>query len=326
MSTTLDGSVGVGVQTVYGTAVTPTRWYPVQSASVEPEFIETTDTAIMGGGFGSRKSARKRTGQSASGSLSMEVLNKKMALLLQHVTGTAPAPVTTGDGFTYTMPFTRNFGKHLTVQLGVPDNLDEQPLTMVGGKIMTATFACERDGNLMMDLDLDGRQVVDDIALAAPSYTPALVPFDFSQMSVKIGTYGEEAVVDGIAGISTTFERPLKVDSRYAGSAGLKSEPSMNGRPSMAGTLDVDFLDKTVFLDRYLEGTAFSLVWEFLGTSGTGYQETWRLTLPHCEFDSSVPGLEGEDQVAHSMDFVALRDDENGRAMATLTYISTDTA
>lgn len=326
MSTALDGSLGIGEQVAYDASVTPTRWYPIQSAQLDPEFIETADTSIMGGGFGPRQSARKRVGYGASGSVSMEVLNRKMALLLGHVTGTTPSPVAAGSGYSYALPFTRNFGKFLTVQAGVPDNSDEQPLTMIGGKVLTATFSAEMDGNLMLELGLDGREVVDSVGLAAPTYMAGLQPYDWAQMSVRIGDYASEAEVDGITGVSVTLDRPLKTDSRYAGSAGRKSEPSMNGRPTVTGTLDVDFLNKADFLDRYLDGTPFSLVWEFLGAAGTDYTETFRLALPHCEFDSSAPGLSGEDQVAHSMDFTAYRDDVNSRGLATLTYVSADSS
>lgn len=324
MSTALDGSLGIGVQSAYDTSVTPTRWYPILSSQLDPEFIETADRAIMGGGFGSRKSARKRVGYGAAGSVSMEVLNQKMALLLGHVTGTAAAGVATGSGYTYTMPFTRNFGKFLTIQEGVPDESATQPLTMVGGKIVTATFSCEMDGTLEMDLALDGRSVVDDVALASATYTAGLVPFDWSQSSVKIGTYASEVELDGITSVEVALERPLKTDGRYAGSNGYKSEPSMNGRPTVTGSLEVDFRTKADFLDRYLDNTEFSLVWEFIGTAGTGYSETFRITLPSCKFDTSAPGLEGEEEVSHTMDFTAMRDDVNGRAIATVTYISAD--
>lgn len=318
MPTALDGSLGIGVQTAYQTSVAPTRWYPVQSSQLDPEFLQTSDTAIMGGGFGSRQTARKRVGYGATGAVSLEVLNKSMALLLAHVTGTTASPTGVGP-YTYTLPFTRNFGKNLTVQEGVPDNAATRPLTMVGGKVLTATFACEMDGNLMLDLDLDGREVVDSVAYATPTYVAGLVPFDWSQMSVKIGTFGSETVVDGISGISCAFDRPLKTDSRYAGSGGRKSEPSMNGRPTVTGTLDVDFLDKASFLDRYLTDAAFSMVWEFV--SGT---DVFRIRLPHCEFDSSAPGLAGEEEVSHSMDFMAMRDDVNNRGLATIEYVTGD--
>lgn len=324
MSTALDGSLGIGVQGSYSGSATPSRWYPVLSSQLDPEYVETADRSIMGGGFGSRKSARKRVGYGATGSVSMEVLNQKMALLLGHVTGTAATGSATGSGYTYSMPFTRNFGKYLTVQEGVPDESATQPLTMVGGKVVSATFKCEMDGTLEMDLDLDGRAVVDDVSLAAATYTAGLVPFDWSQMNVKIGTYGAEVVLDAITSVEVALERPLKTDGRYAGSAGYKSEPSMNGRPTVTGSLDVDFRTKADFLDRYLDNTEFSLIWEFIGTAGTGYAETFRIALPSCKFDNSAPGLEGEEEVSHSMDFTAMRDDVNGRAIATVTYISAD--
>lgn len=323
--TALDGSFGIAPQTVYGTVVAPTRWYPAQSVDLQPEFINTEDTAIMGGGFGRRASARNRVGYGASGSVEMEVLNKKMALLLEHITGTVVAGSATGSGYTYTMPFTRNTGLFLTCQEGLPDATDtEQPYTMVGGKVTSAEFSCAKDENLSLSLDLDGRQVVDSVSLTSPSYTAALQPFNWAQCAVKIGTYGSEAAVDGVEGMSVTLERSLKTDTRYANGAGLKSEPRMNGRPTVSGTISTDFLSKSDFVTKFMNKTNFSLVWEFVGAAGTGYSETFRITLPWCELDGALPPLDGEDYVSADLPFTAMRDDTNGRDIATITYITAD--
>lgn len=323
--TALDGSFGIGVQTLYNTAVAPSRWYPAQKCDLKPEFINTEDTAIMGGGFGKRASARNRVGYGGSGSVEMEVLNKKMALLLEHITGTVVAGSATGSGYTYTMPFTRNTGLFLTAQEGLPDGTDtEQPYTMVGAKVTSAEFSCEKDGNLNLSLDLDGRQVVDTASLTTPSYTAALQPFNWAQCAVKIGTYGSEAAVDGVEGMSVTFERSLKTDTRYANGAGLKSEPRMNGRPEVSGSISADFLAKTDFVDKFMAQTAFSLVWEFVGAAGSGYSETFRITLPYVKLDGDLPSLDGEDYVSGDLPFTAYRDDINGRALATVTYITAD--
>lgn len=325
--TGLDGSFGIGVQTLYDTAVAPSRWYPVQSVDLQPEFINTEDTALMGGGFGRRASARNRVGYGGTGSVEMEVLNKKMALLLEHITGTVVAGSATGSGYTYTMPVTRNTGLFLTAQEGIPDEADAgQPYTMIGAKITSAEFSCAADETLKLALELDGREVVDTASLTAPSYTAALQPFNFAQMAVKIGTYGSEAAVDGVTGMSVTIDRPVKTDTRYANGAGRKSQPRMNGRPTVSGTISTDFLDKADFTDAFMDGTNFSLVWEFVGAAGTGYSETFRITLPWVELDGALPPLDGEDYVSAELPFVALRDDVNGRALATITYITADSA
>lgn len=325
--TALDGSFGIGVQSAYDTAVTPTRWYPVQSVDLQPEFINTEDEALMGGGFGRRASARTRVGYGATGSVEMEVLNKKMALLLEHITGTVVAGSAVGSGYSYVMPFTRNTGLYLTCQEGLPDDDDtEQPYTMVGGKVTAATFAASKDEKLTVALDLDGREVVDTEALAAPSFTAGLQPFNWAQCSVKIGAFGSEVIVDGIEGMSVSFDRPVKTDTRYAGSAGRKSQPRMNGRPTVSGTISTDFLDKADFLDVFMAGDNFSLIWEFIGATGTGYSETFRIALPWVELDGALPSLDGEDYVSVELPFTALRDDTAGRAIATVTYITADSA
>src|SRR5687768_14484042 len=132
--TALDGSLGIGVETVYGTAVTPTRFYPVTSGSWELNPIELDDSSIMGGGFGARGSAHVRTGSAPSGTLEMEVLTSKMGLLLEHVTGTVDTPAATGSGYTYEMALARNTGRYLTVQTGLPDESTNRPLTAKGVK------------------------------------------------------------------------------------------------------------------------------------------------------------------------------------------------
>lgn len=321
--TALDGSLGIGVETVYGTAVTPTRFYPVQAAPWELNPIERDSTAIMGGGFGSRGSGHVRTGTAPGGSIEMEVYTSKMALLLQQVTGTVAAPVATGSGFTYAMPFTRNTGRYMTVQTGLPDESTTQYLHAAGVKVLSAGFSCEIDGALMMSLDLDAKSLVDSITPTTPTYATSQVPFHWDQASLSIGTFGSEALVDGVKSVSVDLERPLFTDNRYING---KSEPRLNGQPTATGTLEVDFLDKAEFFDRFFDGTPFSLVWEFLATAGTGYVETFRIALPKCYFTGEIPALEGEEQLSMSMPFTAYRDDTASREMATVTYISADAA
>lgn len=319
----LEGSLGIGVQTVYETAVVPSRFYPVQAASWELNPIERDSTAIMGGGFGARSSGHVRTGTAPAGAVEMEVYTSKMALLLQQVTGTVAAPVATGTGgFTYTMPLARNTGRFFTAETYLPDG--DATLTATGAKVTGAGFSCAIDDALMMSLDLDARSLASATGVVtAASYPVGQVPFHWGQGSLKIGAFGAETAVAGVKSVSVDFDRPLFTDNRYMNG---KTEPRLNGEPTVSGTLDVDFLVKADFFDRFFTGSAFSLVWEFLATAGTGYVETFRIALPRCFFTGEIPALEGEDIMGMSMPFVALRDDVNGRAMGTVTYISTDAA
>lgn len=318
----LGGSFGIGVESTYGTAVTPTRWYEVESVSLKRNKRTLQGGGLSGGNFLDRGGRRVQPARDANGSVNLEVTSSKFGLLLAHITGTTATPSATGSGYTQTYPLADNIGKFLTAQVGIPDlGGTARPYTFLGSKITKASFSGDMTGQLMCALDIDSRDVSEVPSLTTPSYTTGLRTFDGSQMGVKIGTFGSESAVQGVKSVSVDIDRPQQVERFYANNAGLKSEPVQNGKTKITGSLSVDYITKADFADRFAADTTFSLVWEYIGLAGTGYAETFRITLPQCYLDGETPTLDNEDVVNMTMPFSATYDGTN---LPTITYIAAD--
>ncbi len=176
----------------------------------------------------------------------------------------------------------------------------------------------------MSKLDFDSRQVVESQTLVAPSYPSGVANWNFTHMALKLGTYGAEASVSGVTKVTVNLKRGMKTDRQYAGAAGLKAEPITNDFFEVSGTIEADYLDKSVFADRFAGNTSTSMVWEFVGPQISGaYYETFRVTVPMIFLDGDTPVVSGPDVVSGSFPFVGRWDGTN--AVATIAYISTDT-
>ena len=323
----LAGSLGLKAEATYGTGVTPDRFLEVNSVSLKKDKNVAQGGGLRAGTFFQPGSRRVVTTSGASGSIELEVVNKQMGLLLQAQMGTTVTPVVQGATSAYlqTHTFADTLGKSFTAQVGVPDLTGTvRPYTYSGCKVMGAEFSCGVNDILTATFDVDAQSVTDATGLAAPSYLTGLSPFHFGQMAVKVGTFGSEASVSGVSKVSVKIERNQKADRFYAGANGLKAEPVVAGWQAITGTIDTDFVDKTVFADRFASDSSFSLVWEFVGaTIASTFKETFRITLPSCFLDSDTPTLDGPDVVSPSFGFTYQYDGTN---LPKIEYMSAEVA
>lgn len=323
----LGSSLGFAPETTYGTYVAPTRFHQFNKGE-----IKKVKGIVQGGGLAAGRlvqagSQRVQATEQASGSYEIEVAYTKMGLLLQHIMGGSAAPVQQAASTAYLQTHTLadNIGKMLSGQVNVPQrNGTAQPKTGKGGKITSAEFTCKVNELLMMALEVDYQKYSEVESLSAPSYTIAS-PFHFGQMAVKLGTYGSEASVSGVKGISVKFERGQDDDGFYAGAAGLKAEPVMNDWMKISGSVEVDNVNKADWADRFNADSSTALVLEFLGPIiASTYNYAFRIKLPMIFLDDDgSTSVDGPDVISGTFPFSYQFDLTNQPA---IEYMSTDTA
>jgi hypothetical protein len=323
----LAASLGFVAESTYGTYLTPTRW--VESSAPE---LKKVKNIVQGGAMAAGRlvrpgAMRNVTSKAGGGTIAMEVYSKRMGLLLQTLMGTTVTPVQQGATTAYLQTHTLAdpFGKMLTIQAGVPDLAGTvRPYTFLGSKITAMEFACGIDENLTVSIEVDARDVTEAETLAAPSYATGVNVFHFAQSAIKLGTYNSEATVDGIRKMTLRIARPSRTDRFYHGNAGLKSQPIINDYAQISGTIEADFLDKTVYADRFAADTSTAVDWVFTGPVIEGANtELFRIRVPQIFFDGDTPTVNGPDVVSGAFPFVASYDGTN--AAATILYQSTDT-
>ncbi len=321
----LGASLGVKAESAYGTYAAPDRFLS-GFGNVKHEQTAVELTGVQAGRIAPLDEIV--TDYGGTGRLEVDVLTTKFGLLLQHLFGTTVTPAQQAATAAYLQSHTwgDNFGKSLTMQVGIPNTAGTVlPYTGVGGKITQAEFSCGIGEYLKASFDLDFQKVVDTESLASPSYPTGQTGFPFTQMALKLGTYDSEAAVSGVKGVTLTIARPMDGERKYAGNLGLKSEPIPNGFVEVTGSVEVDVVTQADFLDRFVDHSSTSMVWEFVGaTIASTYKNTIRFRLPKVYFSGDIPEVTGPEVQSVSVPFKAFYDSTNG--LVSAQYMSTDTA
>ncbi len=328
----LAGSFGVKTESTYGTfGGAPDRHWEVDAAPIKLNKSTSMSKGLAAGRTIQLASRRQVVTRSGAGSVSMDVVNKTMGLLINNLFGGTVTPVQQAatDAYLQTHNLgatTDNYGKSFSAQAGIPDALGTvRPYTYLGCKATKAEFSCGAEEYLKLSVDLDVRDVVETEVLAAPSYIAPTRPFHWADGSVKIADLGgSPAAVTGVRKMSLSIERKMDTGRFYYGAGGLKDQPILNDFTSITGSLDVDYINKTHFADRFASDSAFALEWEFVGPEiEPGYDFTIRFTMPACFFDDESPTLTGPDLIKPAMKFVVLNDGTN--PPLKIEILSTDT-
>lgn len=329
----LGAYVGLKAETVFGTYVAPDRFH---EPSGEVSWGKVKNV-YQGGGVASGRMVQPGTRRvvvtkGAGGSLPMEVANTKMGVILQHIFGSTPTPTVqnTSTGYLQAHTLADNYGKSLCGQVGIPDRAGTvRPYSFLGGKITSAEFSCTVNEPLTVTLEMDYRDVTEAQAAVTPSYTTGQIPFHWGHLTAKLGTFGSEASVSGVRGFTFRVERPMDLEGFYAGNAGLKDQPVMNDFVVVSGSVDVDYVTKADFADRFASDTATSMRMRFedtatsLGGTPTIYP-LFELGASQVFFDEGTPKVSGPGIITTSYSFKGQNDLTN--AAAFCNYISTDSA
>lgn len=322
----LAASLGFSAESTYGTYVAPTRWLESSAPALRKVKNTVQGGAMAAGRYARPATQRNVTSKAGGGTIPMEVYSTKMGLLFNALMGGTVTPVQQAATTAYlqTHPVGDPFGKMLTIQSGVPDLAGTvRPYTFLGSKILAMEFTCGIDENLTVSIEVDARDVDEAQTLAAPSYATGVNVFHFAQSTLKLGTFGAEASVDGVRKMTVRLSRPQRVDRFYAGNAGLKAQPVINDWIEVSGTIEADYMDKTVFADRFAADSSTALVWEFVGPLiASTFFETFRIKIPKIFLDGDTPSPDGPDVVTGSFPFVGLYDLTN--SVASIEYMSTD--
>ena len=319
----LGAQLGIAAESSYGTFVAPTKFIEFTKESLVLKKTTAQSAGIAAGRLMPLSARRVLTRKEASGSFDIEVTNKSMGLILQSLMGTTVTPVQQGATAAYLQTHTLASvaGKSLTIQKGVPLTTGTvTDKTFIGCKLTSGEFSCEVGGMLMGTFEVDGKDCDEAQTLATASY-PSMSPFHFGQLTVKAGTFGSEAALDGIRKVSCKIERPQDVERFYAGQAGLKKEPIENDQVRITGTLDSDYVATTLD-DLHTSDAATSLVLEWVGPIiASTFAETFRITLPAIRLDEGPPVVDGFGVVKPTFNYTGLYDGTN---LPKIEYMATD--
>lgn len=290
-------ALGIGAESTYGTAVTPTAWFPILDESVEfnPEDI-VSEGMRYGSGYFMEAARRIRSHRAGSGGFSVELQKSGMSLLFQHMLG-AVAADTPASGDT-TWSIASLLEESLTVQKRFYDEAlaHVNTFTAKGGKITSWDLNLERGSIPRVNLGFDFLDIVDDVSGTTPSYSAASL-WTPNDTSLEV----DSAAVGGILSLSLQAGSPRETRRYVSGAAASVA----NGYRTITGTLRYDFA-ATTFWDLFDADTLSDWDLIFSATSGD-----LTISLQDVHLTGEAPKAGGAGPIEQSVSFEVLYDGSN---------------
>lgn len=321
----LDGYIGAGVETTYGTPVVPNRFFEFETEGLnfDPNYVQSQQ--IRKGRFVAPSSRRRQTIRAANGPVTMEVPTKGFGPLLNLLHGDTVVPVETpasSGAYKQTHPWGRTApdGKSSTIVVGKqPTEAAAEAHTFPGSKITSASFSCSREDFLKATLAFDCRDFRDDIAAPTVSYASNVDGFVYTGGSLLVD--GTE--VEVVSEWTLNLPLPMKTDRYGLSTSGLKREPKINAYATGDGTIASEWTN-TRLTDLFQSGAIVSMVANFQALtpiSGVIYPR-FKVTVPSIGINGETPNIDGPDVLDQSIPFAIL--DNGTDAPATIEYTSVD--
>lgn len=306
----MDHQLGFADETVYGTAVTVSRFFEYDSESIEESEGRTEgDPLRVGSGF-VRSDRFTPYFEGASGSVDLAVLTKGFGYLLKHmIGGTATSGPAETVVYTHTGTEADLYGKSFTMQMNRPFHPSgtNQPFTYSGGKITEWSLSNDVDSNLMLSLSCDFAKVATATALASASYPTAMDNLTWAGGVVTIGGSAYD-----LTEFSLNVNNGMNTDRRQIRGNTDKKEPTA-GRREATFAVKADFESLTQRNRAHATTRAAALA-EIVGTwtgptlLGTTLYPEFKVTLPACRFDEWKGSTAGPDAIEQDLSGVVRYD------------------
>lgn len=324
----IGGQFSCGEESTFGTAASMGRHLRLLSYEIVPEKEVQSVWGVAAGRAAPIDEVV--TKQWGTVKVTLQANKRGLGMLLRQIFGGTVAPVQQAATTAYLQALTvaDPRGRMLSMQGGFPNTAGTvSGFTALGAKCTKFSIKCSQGEIAVIEMEFDAREVSEVPSLTTWADTSQSSPFSWKDLTVKLhSTFGSEATVQGVRGITLDLERPTDLDgSFYAGNATRRSEPNWNDHFVVSGSIDIDFVTKADFVDRMTAHTSTALNIEFVGDIiATIYPETLTFRVPKAKF--GVFGLSVPDNgvLKASVPFNGLLDTTNGLALCN--YISLDTA
>lgn len=334
MSTTQDASLGLAVESTYGTSVTPTRWLEYLDESLDYRKNLKQGLGLRVGARVARSARRVPVTADGGGDITVEACSKGMGLLWQACLGTGVSTLVSGT--TYQQLFTlADWPASLTIQKGLPQasGAAVDAYTFVGAMVDSWEFDALNADIAKLKVTLDAKDVATATAYAAPSYAVAPSLFHFANGSIFTGaltaptatTLASAATpLASVRGATIKVDNRPKIDRYNLGNAGRKSKPT-EGLRQITGKLDVEY-DSTLFRDAVINETPMTLVLTYTGAALSTGVETLQVVVPEIKFTTQLPMTNGTDLILQSMAFDGLDNLTGGQQPVYVVCRTSDAA
>ena len=291
MTTPQDCSVGFGVESTYGTGVTPTRWLEFIDESLTFAKNVKQSPALRVGSRVARSGRRVVASAEGSGDLTVEAASKGLGLLWQLAVGSGTSTLVSAG--LYQQVFTlADVPASATIQKGIPRaDGTVDAYTFLGCMVESLTIDCPNADIVKVKTSWNAKDVTTATAYTAPSYPTAPALFTFAHGAIYSGTLtaptttalgSATTAVAGIRSGSVTLKHNLATDRYNCGGGGRKEKP-IPGLREISGSLVAEY-SGTTFRDAILADTSLTIVKTF--TSGS---DVLQIIIPDVRLEGDLP-------------------------------------
>lgn len=280
--------LGVGVQTVFGTAVAASKWLELNSDSLKYKKGKAQKPSLRGLSANRVVDMKKNV----EGGIGIQLPFSGAEVLLKHAFG---AVNTSGAG-----PYTHTFSLAQALLVGLTLEVNRDSAAIGGSSsfrydgchVSKWTLKQEVEDFLMLELDIVGREQT-LIAVSTPTFATfdGISWGDFTSCTIN-------SVATEIMGFEITGDNALASDRYKLGSL-TRIGSGKSGPRQITGTITAEF-DALTLHALYLSQATFPIV--FLYTSGA---KTLTITLPACRFEGDDPTVENSGPLKLTLPFRA---------------------
>ena len=308
MTTPQDCSIGLAVESTYGTGVTPTRWFEFVDESFNYSKNIKQGAGLRVGSRVARSSRRVIASAEGAGDLTVEAATRGLGLLFQLAVGVGTSTLVSAG--LYQQVFTlADVPPSATIQVGLPDvSGTVYAYTYTGCMVDTLTVECPNADIVRVKTSWNAKDLTTATAYAAPSYPAASGLFSFAHGAVYSGALTAPTTValgsapTPVANIrsgSVELKHNLNTDRLNCGSGGRKEKP-IPGVRDISGSMTVEYAG-TTFRDAILNDSSLTIVKTL--TNGT---DVLQIIIPDVRLDGDLPTSNGGDLITHDVKWVGL--------------------
>lgn len=312
----LAAQLGIGVESTWGTAVTPTRFYEFTDESLALT-IERIESEGLRAGNRVLRSDRYAVGQKAvEGSVTMDVTAENIGLLFQHGLGSNSTANTSGSVYTHTATLADPYSLGLTLEVGRPGNDGTvRAFTYNGCKISEFTLSNSTNELLTAEWSFIGKDETTG-SITSASFPASQELLSFVGATITLGGSSFET-----KDISISVNNGLDAERYILGSQTINA-PVANAMTEITGEITAEFKDLTAY-NRIINATHAAVVAKWEGTSISGtYKRSVTVNMPVCRFDGATPNVGGPEIVDQQLTFKALYNGTD--EPITVTTVNTD--
>lgn len=288
--TTADRYFALGVESTYGTSVTPTIFLPVTTADVvEPPPPMINFGGIRYGEYGMNEDDLA-FGPRANGTVNFEgaLTQTSWHTILSHVFGSITTTSTTPTRVS-TLTIGSSNGLYMTTQILKPyqDGSGSLVQTAKGCKFTQASISVQKGGVMRFSGQMDARNVVSSVSATTASYTTSRPLLWHKTSTLTID--GNAVSVSG--GWTLEVTRPLDTNTNVLDTTGFKSEPTQNGPTGLRLTVSDVVWNSTAHYDNVMSTTSGGRIKAIVikTTSDTNTAQYLELNMTKAMYVSGPP-------------------------------------